>query len=72
MNWYQGGDLDDPGDNPRKRAAALRAQPTPRNTSTAVAPVLRYRSQPRLKNRGYGLRAGEGCTWFGISDLWHS
>ncbi len=44
--------MDDPGDNPRKRAAALKAQPKPRHTSTAVAPALRYRSQPRLKNQG--------------------
>lgn len=58
------GDLDDPGDNPRKRAAALRAQPTLRHTSTAVAPALRYRSQPRQKSGAIGLRAGERCICF--------
>lgn len=44
------GDQDDPGDDPRKRAAAQRAQPIPHNTSTATAPVS---FAARQINQGY-------------------
>ncbi|EPX0773932.1 hypothetical protein ACWV32_000983, partial [Escherichia coli] len=59
---------DGPGDDQLTLAAALRAQPIPRKTSTAVAPALRYCSQPRQKSGAIGLRAGESCIrcllWF--------
>lgn len=60
------GDQDDPGDDPRKRAAAQRAQPIPHNTSTAIAPALRYRSQPDKSIRAIGLCAGESCKGCGF------
>ncbi|HFH0032146.1 TPA: hypothetical protein ACGHQ9_005017, partial [Salmonella enterica subsp. salamae serovar 42:g,t:-] len=51
------GDQDDPGDDPLRRAAAQRAQPKPHHTSTATAPALRYRSQPRQKKQGLSAYA---------------
>lgn len=63
---YTEADPDDPGLNPRKWTAALRAQPKPYHTSTAAAPVLRYRSLSRQKRGDIGLCAGETCISVGL------
>ena len=58
-------DQDDPGDNPRQRAAAQRAPPKPRYTSTAAAPALRYRSPPKIRGH-WPMRRGK---WFWLLSM---